>query len=128
MAAVFYRQVTPNGVKQGIRSFETNAGEDTSRVSLKPHRTKIEMPPAAGQFILHLFTFHLFNPFNQSNQMPQLFPLRLKIFRIVRVRLDANRDLLDNFKAITFEPDDLLRIIGEQANRFDTEIHKNLRA
>ena len=36
--------------------------------------------------------------------MPKLFPLGLQILRVVRIRRDADRNLLDDFQAVSLSP------------------------
>src|SRR4026209_2838743 len=44
----------------------------------------------------------------------------------MRIRLHPNRDLLDYFEAVTFESNDLFRIVREQPNGLQAEVRKNL--
>src|SRR4029450_5160072 len=44
-------------------------------------------------------------------QVTHFHPLGLEISGVVRIRLAANRHLLDHLNAITLEPDDLLRVV-----------------
>ena len=46
----------------------------------------------------------------------------------MRIGLDANRHLLDDFKTVAFEADNFLGIVGQQPDRFQPQVAKNLRA
>src|SRR5262249_7198333 len=63
-----------------------------------------------------------------SQQMPQLRPFRFKIFDIMRVRLSANRYLLDHFESVALESDNFFRVICEEPELPHAEIEKDLRA
>ena len=58
--------------------------------------------------------------------MPKLFLLRLEVSDVMRIGFDADRDLLDNFEAVTFETDDFPGVVGEEADAFETEIDEDL--
>src|SRR5579871_6272961 len=59
--------------------------------------------------------------------MPKLFPLGFQIKLVVRVGRDSNGDLLNDPKTITFQPNDLLRVVGQQPNRLQSKIGQDLR-
>ena len=46
----------------------------------------------------------------------------------MRIGADANGHLLDDLQAVTFQPDDFLRIIGEQADGLQAKVAQDLRA
>src|SRR6266850_7028743 len=62
----------------------------------------------------------------QSQQMPQLRFFCLEIFCVVRIGFAAYRHLLNHFQAVTFESDDLPRIVGEKTELTHSEIEKDL--
>ena len=59
--------------------------------------------------------------------MPQLRFFCLEIFCVVRIGFAADGHLLHHFQAVTFEPDDLLRIVGQKTELTHSEIEKDLR-
>lgn len=60
--------------------------------------------------------------------MTQFLLFRLQVPSIVAVGGDADGDLLDDFEAIALEADDLLGVIGEEADFSDPEVVEDLRA
>lgn len=42
------------------------------------------------------------------------------------VGIDAQRDLIGNADAVAFEGNDFLRVVGENANAFETEVNQDL--
>src|ERR1700733_2106464 len=52
----------------------------------------------------------------------------LEIARIVRVGLSFDWKLFDNVKTVTFQSNDLFRVVGQEADLTNTEIDQYLRA
>ena len=59
---------------------------------------------------------------------PSFFFFVRKYLTFPRVRLNLDRHALDHFQPIAFDADDLARIIGDQLDLMQAEIHENLRA
>ena len=60
--------------------------------------------------------------------MPHLRPLGAQVGLVVRVGLDADGHRLDDLEAVAGEADDLLRVVGQQADLPHAEIEEDLRA
>ena len=60
--------------------------------------------------------------------MAELDLFRLEVFRIVRVGFAPNRHLLDHLESIPFQPNHLLRVVGQKAELAHAQIEKDLRA
>src|ERR1051325_1124367 len=60
--------------------------------------------------------------------MSELHPLRRKVSFIMRIGLHPDRHLLGDLQAVTLQADDLLRIVRQQADRFQPEVAEDLRA
>src|ERR1051326_5611121 len=63
-----------------------------------------------------------------SQQMPKLRSLGLEVLRIVRIRLGADRHLLDHFQTVSLEPDNFLPVISQEPKLPHAEVEKNLRS
>src|ERR1043165_7909074 len=61
-----------------------------------------------------------------SNEVPKSSALGLEVALVVRIGLHADGNLLGDFESVAFESDNLLRIVGEQANGFEAEVHEDL--
>src|SRR5437870_9607994 len=60
--------------------------------------------------------------------VPHFHPFRLKILGVVGIRLAADRHLFHHLKAVTFESDNFLGIVGQKTELADSEIEEDLRA
>ena len=69
-------------------------------------------------------------PFAASTleEVTELGLLRRKVSFVVRIGCRANGKLFDDFEIVTFEPDDLARIVCEQADLANTEVNEDLRS
>src|SRR6185503_18179526 len=61
-------------------------------------------------------------------QVAEPVALRAEVVAVVIARLVLDRDLVGHAQAVALEPDDLLRVVGEQPNRRQPEVDENLRA
>src|SRR6202022_4665837 len=58
----------------------------------------------------------------------ELLALRLEIARVLGVRGDLERHLIDDLEAEALDPGDLARVVREEANRREPEVGEDLRA
>ena len=60
--------------------------------------------------------------------MTHLIAFGFHVFFVVRIAIDADRELFDDAEAVAFESDDFFRIVGEQTNFFQAEVGEDLGA
>src|SRR5579864_2464578 len=63
-----------------------------------------------------------------SEQVTQLVFLGFQVTRVVRVRRDLDRHAFDHLEAKTFQPVDLLGIVGQESNLAHAQVVQDLAA
>ncbi len=116
---------------QGVKLIELESGDKLQAIAQSSARTR-KTPPGRKvkgvTFPRNNPRVWIFQTRTVSQQMPHLCPFRLQIPFVVRIRLHANRHLLDDFQSVALQPDDFFRIVGQQPDGFQAEVHEDLRA